>query len=278
MYPILFSIGTFHVYSFSLLLIVSWMVFSFVFWKLLREDAVPEERIFDLTFYATIAALAGARLLYVALNPSVFSFDILKILALWVFPGLSLWGGIIAGMIVLIFMSRRSGVRLGLVLDTLAYAIPVSFIPGAIGAMLDGAEVGKVASLPWAVRYVGHTGVRHPLGLYEVLFFSILLFVLWLLSRRAKAKGWQYGLLGVWFFLLFSVGMFCLEFVKASPIYFRSLSIGQWIMIGIFGETVGAFYVRGGGREKIRPLLRANKQSIVEKGGALYEKFFKRSA
>ena len=48
--------------------------------------------------------------------------------------------------------------------------------------------------------------------------------------------------------------MFPLEFAKESRVYW-TLSANQWILIALFAEALGAFYVRGGGRETIRPFI-----------------------
>lgn len=276
MFPILFSIGTFHLYSFSLFLLMAWLIFSFVFWKLLRDEAVAEEKIFDFTFYATLAALFGGRLVFIILNPDSFGGSLLKMLAIWVAPGLSFWGGLVAAAASLVLISRRKGVRVGFVLDALALALPLAFIPGALGAMLDGAEVGVETKLPWAVRFVGYTGFRHPIGLYETIAFIILTVLVVMLRQRSKKHDWPYGLVGIWFFIFFTLSMFGLEFLKVSKLYLKNLSANQWIIVAVFAETLGAFYVRGGGREKMR-LLSRKTLLLLKNSGKLYERLFQRS-
>lgn len=264
MFPILFSVGQIHLFSFSIFLIVSWLVFSFVFWKLLRAQAVEDERIFDLTFYATLAALAGARAGFVFLHRDFFVNDWLATAALWVVPGLSLYGAVIAGLATLVVLSRSYRVRLGHVLDSLAVAFPAALIVGKIGSLLDGAEVGLRASVPWAVSFAGHVARRHPVQFYEILFFAFILLIVWLLGKRGERDKWPYGLVGIWFVLLFGVGEFALEFLKESPVYW-GLRANQWVLVALFAEGLGAFYVRGGGREKIRPMVANLKRSLYAK-------------
>jgi hypothetical protein len=90
------------------------------------------------------------------------------------------------------------------------------------------------------------------------------------LQRRAAAKKWPYGMVGMIFFLLFSTGMFLLELLKESSVYWV-VTANQWILIGFFGESIGALYVRGGGRGQIRPLIRRI-------GGKIYAAIPKRGA
>lgn len=271
MLPVLFSIGPFHIFSFSVFLILSWLTFSFLFWKALRGAGIEEDKIFDLTFYSTIVALATSRLWYVALHVAEFSDNWLKVAAIWVAPGLSFYGALLGGIATLLALARAYKVRVGYLLDGLAVTLPGAMLVGTIGSFLDGTVIGReVAGIPWAVRYVGHPGLRHPVQLYEALVLVCIIGILALLAKRATAKKWPYGVLGLWFFLLLSVAMFALEFTKVSRVYWQHVSANQWILLAIWCEALGAFYVRGGGREKVRPLWYATRGYISKTIGGIY--------
>jgi phosphatidylglycerol:prolipoprotein diacylglycerol transferase len=275
MLPVLFSIGQFRVYSFSLFLLLSWFVFSFVFWRMLRSDGVDEDKIFDLTFYSTLVALVVSRLSFVLFHWELFSDTWLKIIAVWVQPGFSLYGAVLGGLVTLILLSRKEKVRLGNVLDAFAIAFPSALLLGLVGSLLDGTIVGKMASLPWAVRYAGIVGMRHPVQIYEAIACVSIIIVVTVLERRSMKEKWPYGVVGVWFFFLYSTLMFLLEFMKDSRVYW-ALSANQWVLIALFAETLGAFYVRGGGREVLRPIPRKIKTGLMQVIGGIYAKFSKR--
>ena len=267
MYPLLIHIGSFHVYSFSIFLVLAWLVFSFLFWRALRGQGIDEENIFNLTFYGTLAACIFARVVFVLLNGNLFRESPLKIFAIWVQPGMSVYGALIGGLLVLVSLCRKYKVRVGHLLDAFASAFGGAFLVGTVGALLDGTYVGTQTNLPWTIRFVGHLGKRHPVEIYEIIAMIGILVFLAFLSRKSKEKKWPYGFLGLWFFATYSVSMFVLEFFKDTRVYFTQLRANQWILVALFAETIGAFYVRGGGREKIRPYI--NK---------LYAKFSKRTA
>ncbi|KKU87964.1 MAG: Prolipoprotein diacylglyceryl transferase [Candidatus Gottesmanbacteria bacterium GW2011_GWA2_47_9] len=275
MFPVLFSIGPVHIYSFSVFLILGWLVFSFVFWRHLRSQAVAEDRIFDLTFYGTLAALAGARIGFAALHPELFGGDLLAVAALWVQPGLSLYGGLLAGLGMLVPMSRAYKVRLGHVLDGFGWAFPAAVLIGKVGSLLDGSEVGIPADIPWAISYVGHVGRRHPIQAYEMLGLACILVLLMIFSRRAAAHKWPYGIIGIWFFMVFAPVMFVLEFLKESGVYL-TLRANQWVQVFLFAEALGAFYVRGGGREAMRPVAGSVRRGAGQVLRGIYAKFPKR--
>ena len=255
MMPVLFSIGNFHIYSLSIAIIIGWLVFSFLFWRSLRSQGVDEERIFDLTFYATLSAFLFARAGYVVSNLDLFRTDPLRIAAIWVTPGMSLYGMLLGGLGILVYLSRRYKVRLGHVLDGVCISFGWSYLIGLAGALLDGSYVGLPSSQPWAIRYVGHLGRRHPVEIYEMITILIILIIMFILSRRATLRKWPYGLLGLWFFALFATSEFVLEFFKDTHVYLGHLRANQWVLVALFAETMGAFYVRGGGREKVRPFI-----------------------
>lgn len=256
MFPILLSIGPIHVFSYSVFFILAWLVFAFLFWRALREYGVDEERIFDFTFFATLAAFVSARLSFVVFHWSLFSQNILKIVAIWVSPGMSFLGGLVGMIVVFVFMGRSQKVRLAYMLDAVALALPASMIVGEVGSLLDGTIVGKAAHLPWAVWFVGQVGKRHPVQLYEIFVLVVISVCLFFIKRKAEKNKWPYGIIGVWFFLLLSISFFVLEFFHDTRVYLAGLSANQWVLVGIFGEALGAFYVRGGGREAIRPFIR----------------------
>ena len=277
MFPLLASIGSLHIYSLSLLVVLAWLVFSFVFWRGLRSQGVEEEHIFNLTFYGILMALVFARVVFVLLHMELFQESVLRIVAVWVVPGMSLYGGMIGGLLTLVFLCRKYKVRVGHMLDAFGFAFGASFLVGTLGAFLDGSYVGTQTSLPWGVRYIGHIGMRHPVQVYEVIAMVFILIILAVLSRRAALNKWPYGLLGLWFFALYSISMFLLEYVKDTRVYLP-LRANQWFLVALFAETIGAFYVRGGGREAIRPYINRNAAKMRMFFGGLYAKLSKRSA
>ncbi len=262
MFPILFSIGTVHVFSFSVFVLFAWSVFSFLFWRKLRSQGVFEQQIFDLMFYSTLVGLVFSRAVFVLTHAPLFVDNMLKIVALWVQPGLSFYGGFLASTLTLLYLGRTYKVRVGMILDVVAVSLPWALVIGKIGSLLDGSEAGKLASIPWAVNIVGSVGARHPVQIYELVALVVLGMILLTLERRAERQKWPYGVVGVWFFLLFTPIFFALEFFKESTLYYAQISANQWVLIALFAEALGAFYVRGGGREKLRPVIAGMKQKI----------------
>lgn len=268
MLPILISIGPFQIYALSVFIVFAWSVFSFLFWRSMREFAVTEEKTFDLMFYGTIAALIGSRIVFVASNWSVFVGSPLTILAIWIAPGLSLYGALITGIIVMMLVGRLRKVRIGMVLDALALALPAGLLVGKIGSLLGASEVGRVSNFPFFVYYAGYPEARHPVQLYEMIVLLILAIGNGFLARQSLRHHWAYGMVGIIFFGFYSSLSFFLEFLKESSLYWQGLTVNQWVLIGLFSQSIGALYIRGGGRiwtKKIiaRLYARISKQRFI---------------
>lgn len=260
--PILFSIGPVSLFSLSLFIILAWVVFSFMFWRQLSDYGVQEAKVYDLMFYGTLIAFVCARAVYVVLNWSQFSENILKIITIWLVPGLSFYGGLIGAVIFMMIYAKTNKVRVSFILDALAVSLPAGMIMGNIGSFLDGTVVGKVTKLPWAVNYIGHTGYRHPVQLYNLVLLLLVYSAVILIRQKGDQKKWPYGISGIWFFFLSGITAFFIEFLTESGLYFIGLRVNQWVLIAIIGQALGSLYVFGGGRQLVVPKLRILKNSI----------------
>jgi phosphatidylglycerol---prolipoprotein diacylglyceryl transferase len=275
MFPLLLSIGPFHLYSISACIVLSWLSFSFLFWRHLRGNGVDDEKIFDITFWTTIWSAIISRIVFVILHWDIFDGAWLKVPAIWVAPGFSLYGAFIGALVTFIVLSKVKRIRLGYILDALSVSFPASIAIALFGVLLDGSVPGIRSTVPWAIRYVGSIGTRHPVQIYEILTLIVITLLISFISKRSLKEKWPFGALGVWFLLLFTVPMFILEFFKDTHVYWISLRANQWILLAIFAESMGAFYVRCGGRERVRPVIHSIQTRFTKLVGGIYAKFSK---
>ena len=277
MHPLFFALGPIHIYWQSITIVLSWLIFSFLFWRGLRRLGIGEDTTFDLTFYATITALVMARVGFVAFHFDMFAGkSVLLYIALWVAPGLSWTGAFVGACATIVLLSRQYKVRLGQVLDALVSALPLPFILGAVGTFLDGSQHGKLSTMPWAVAMQSGDGLRHPVELYQVISMIFLSIVFFKVFKVADRKKWPYGVAGMWFIFSYVIFMFLIEFVKDSRVYFGNITANQWVYIALIAECIGVLYVRGGGREFMRPFFRFMQKKRTKLGEYIYAKLPKR--
>lgn len=79
---------------------------AYIFWKKLKED-FPPEGIFSLTLIISLLGLFLGRVVYILSNLGKFGFDYLSRIFFLDFPGISIPGGFLSGMLGLNLYSRR---------------------------------------------------------------------------------------------------------------------------------------------------------------------------
>ena len=100
---------------------------------------------------------------------------------------------------------------------------------GRIGNFINGELVGRITTIPWAVKFPTYEGFRHPVQLYNSLALLSIFGFLWIIKNKKLKQGTLLFL----FLLLYSLQRFLLGFVKAADQYgfILGLTIEQLIFI-----------------------------------------------
>src|SRR3989339_482716 len=105
--PVLVDFGMLKIYWYGLLLCLAVFICLFVW---VRLDPKNKEHIYNLAFYLIIFGFIGARLWHVLFyNFEYFISHPLKIFYIWN-GGLSIWGGITTGLLVLGIYSKKQSI------------------------------------------------------------------------------------------------------------------------------------------------------------------------
>ena len=215
MHPILFHMGAITVRSYGVLLITGFLL---GLWRGMRRltqrmAAEPEgsprrispDQFFDVAIIGLLLGIVGARVLFVILNwgPSKdggtsFASHPIDALKIWE-GGLSLHGGLIAGVLFLMWWTRRHKVSLLALADVCAPSWALAYVFGRIGCFLNGCCYGGVCDprLPWATKFhdehyaspAALTPPSHPTQLYAVLFNIVFFIMLTQWEKRARRDG-----------------------------------------------------------------------------------------
>lgn len=216
-----FVLAPLPVYSYGAMLCASLVAGWFLTLRLGQRAGLGRELLANCYFTTAIAALIGARLLYVLTNPSEFH-DLLDALALRS-GGLVAYGGFLGGFVGSWWYLRRRGVALLPWADVAVPSLACGLMLTRIGCYLFGCDFGKPlsASAPaWLKRlgtfprwpssvlegqgspaWLQHVDERglsvtsraslpvHPTELYESLAGAALLLFLFWLSKRRRFTG-----------------------------------------------------------------------------------------
>jgi phosphatidylglycerol:prolipoprotein diacylglycerol transferase len=240
MHPILFKIGPVTIYTYGFMLAIAFLSAIVMAGREAKRLGLPEGQFYDLCFYMVVAALLGARLLFVILEPGRFLSHPLKIFALWE-GGLDFQGGLFLALIVAFYYIYHHGWPWRPTLDALALGAPLGQFFGRIGCFMAGCCYGKPSDVPWAVTFTNpHTlcPLRvpvHPAQLYEgFLDLGVFVFLYWYKTRKHYS-----GQLLLLYLFLAGLVRFVVEFFRSpldyrGPVFFGWMPLTQLLALGLF--------------------------------------------
>ncbi len=120
-----------------------------------KSQGIPENLVWDFTFWLLISGVGGARLWYVIqYREHYFGPDI----SLWKLinlpdGGLVLFGGVIGGSAAIVIFCIKNKVPLLKFADIAVTAIFIGLMFGRMGCFLNGCCYGHLSDAPWAVTF-----------------------------------------------------------------------------------------------------------------------------
>ena len=204
---------------------------------------------------AILVGFLGARIGYVIPRLDRFLADPISILAIWE-GGLALFGGLTAGTLAVILVTRRGGSDVARMADAVAPGLPLAQAIGRWGNYFNQELYGRPTDLPWALEvdsipervrasYPGAT-TFHPTFLYESLWnVGLVLLLLRLDRRRALPR----GALILVYAVGYGLGRFLVELLRIDTVErYAGLSRNNWIaLVLVVVGFVGLLRLRGGG-------------------------------
>lgn len=243
MYPELFSINSWTLHSYGLLLALGillgyWVSRNVAKYRVIGGGISASKKFINYIFTGTvICAMIGARLAYVALSPGEYISAPYKILFFWE-GGLVFFGGLAGGLVWVIYSASKWKVNLWKVADVLSVGLAVGLAIGRIGCFLAGCCYGKPTEIFIGVTFshpaaLCPTGIPlHPTQLYSSLFMFILAGVLYLKIKKSESHTHAGSVFALYLIGhgLFRVGI---EFLRGD---FRGgvvvgLTLTQWFAI-----------------------------------------------
>lgn len=211
MLPILFKIGDFEVHSFGVVLIIAFIAAYFYGRARAPKFGLTANQVGDAFFYTLIAGVLGARIGFIVQELPHYLEHPDQLLSLK-FQGLTSFGGLIGGMIALLFLAKRAGVPARSYLDLAGAPLLVGHAIGRVGCLLNGCCYGRRCDLPWATPVEHVDGLFHPAQIYDSLMVVAGLFLLMSLEKRGLRPGQSAALAAI----VYCVSRFIYEFWRAG--------------------------------------------------------------
>jgi phosphatidylglycerol:prolipoprotein diacylglycerol transferase len=211
LYPVLFRVFGIPIRSYGLMLILGFVVGSWIAGRRCARYGLNKDQTLDLALIVMLAGVVGARLLYVLLNWADYSASPVTVLYVWE-GGLSYFGGLVAGFLGALLYVLKQNLRFWAVADLVAPSIAIGYAITRIGCFLNGCCYGRPTDLPWACKFHSTPVPVHPAQIYaslaNLLIFAILIW--W--ARRSRFDGQIF----FGFLFLHGVYRFLNEFVRAG--------------------------------------------------------------
>ncbi len=229
MHPELAHWGFLHIRWYGVMLALAFLVGTTIALREARRLRLDEDRLITVILVTLVAAVLGARGLYVVEHVDEFRQDWGGMLALWQ-GGLTLYGGIVAGTVAGLFTARQAGMPMWVVADALTPSLALGTAFGRVGCFLNGCCYGRPTKLPWGVVFPpdSFAGLEfgslpvHPSQLYAALTGLVLFLAAWAVRRRVAPPGTLF-----WGFIAsFALIRIPLDFTRAYEVESRVLELG----------------------------------------------------
>lgn len=218
--PASFSVFGFRIYFYGVL-IVCGMLLAILYCKR-RAPAFgikPDDLFPDMSLWLLPLVILGARLYYVLFRLDYYLANPAAILAIRD-GGLAIYGGVIAGAIVLWVFCRHRGIDVRAMLDLVVYGLLIGQIIGRWGNFMNREAFGGQTEIFCRMGLTppgGTTVYVHPTFLYESLWNLIGLIAMIVWERRGKR---QYdGQCVLIYFFWYGLGRAWIEGLRTDSLY-----------------------------------------------------------
>jgi phosphatidylglycerol:prolipoprotein diacylglycerol transferase len=260
--PVIFQIGSFKLQYYGLMYIVAFgITYALVLYRLRHEArfTVTRDQVNDMTTYAIVGLMLGARLGYVVFynlpyfmkHPLeiVLPFDIDNGFAFTGISGMSYHGGLIGALAGGWLYTRRQGLRLRDVLDLYLPVIPLGYTFGRLGNFINGELYGRVTTAPIGMYFplAPDRQLRHPSQLYEAFFEGVFLFMVMWGIRRVRAPR---GAMLAFYLIGYGLVRFLIEFFREPDAHLGPvlawMTMGQVLCAGMIAAGIALYFVLKG--------------------------------
>lgn len=231
--PILATIGPFEIRYYSFAYILGAIFTYFIFARLAEERklGLTKQDIMDFVAYTLLSVIIFSRVFYVIIyNFGFFISNPLEVFAVW-HGGLSFHGGFFGAIVAGIWLSRKKKISFWKLADMAVIPVAIALFLGRVGNFINGELYGRITSVPWAVKFKGVEGFRHPSQLYEAMKNLFMFAVLWKLRNKKLKEGVLFSL----FIVMYGTLRFFIEFFRQPDenmgFILFNLSMGQILSI-----------------------------------------------
>ncbi|PIS38170.1 MAG: prolipoprotein diacylglyceryl transferase [Nitrospirae bacterium CG08_land_8_20_14_0_20_52_24] len=250
MHPVLFHFGPVTLHTYGVFVASAFFLAIALSLRQARREGLDPNQMLDLAFYVTLAAIIGARLLFIVVEYRYFLEKPIRIFKIWE-GGLVFYGGLILSVTVGIYYMKKHKMPVLKVGDIVVPSLALAQAVGRLGCLSAGCCYGKETSAPWGMVFsdpdslvpLEKLGLRlHPTQLYSSMGDLILFLILYAIARRKRFDGQALVMYGI----LYPVVRFSVEIFRGDlrgAVLGGMMSTSQFISLIVFAVAV-IFYIK----------------------------------
>ena len=186
---------------------------------------IPSDDLYDFVLWLIPTVLVGARLYYVIFRWNEYSHNLLDIFKVWE-GGLAIYGGILAGLALVIVWCRRRAIPFGALGDLSVYGLLIGQCIGRWGNFLNREAFGRETDVfcRMGLTMPGKNPIYvHPTFLYESLWnlVGFLALHFWFKHRKRRFDGEVMLLYVAWY----GLGRAMIEGLRTDSLYLGGTGI-----------------------------------------------------
>lgn len=237
MYPTLIKFGSVSISSFSVMVLIAFLVAYYVTELELKRRNADRSLADLLLIMAVLGGLGGAKLLFLYQNATLSEVmaDPLRYLS----SGYTFLGGVLGALILVYILSRVKKISFWFLADCSSPGLILAYGIGRIGCLLVGDDYGVPTDLPWGMSFPNGAPPTieqvHPTQIYDTILMLILFSFLWSIRKKSYTDGWLTSIA----FICLGIERFLMEFIRdTTPSFVPGISQAQLmslllVLIGI---------------------------------------------
>ena len=210
-----------------------------------RRTALPRDTVIDLALWLLPFGIAGARIYYVIFSWNSFQDDFLSVFRIWE-GGLAIYGGIIAGVIVLLVFCRVRKLQPLLLCDIIVPGLALAQCIGRWGTGFNMEAYGftvkdpRLCFFPFAVQIPADGYTWHLAAFFYESLWDFLVFLYLVIARRKLFL--RDGDAFFSYLFLYGAGRLVIEQMRTDSLYLGPEEWGIRVsqVIGIVSVLAGA--------------------------------------
>lgn len=253
MNPVLLDLGIIKIYWYSVMIFLGLLIGGWIILKEAKHFGISEDFIINLFFFAIPISILGARLYYVLFNWSYYSLYLSEILMIWE-GGLAIHGGMLFGLLWIIFYTKKYKVNTIRILDMVVVGLIIGQAIGRWGNFFNSEAHGAITTLEhlqnlnlpqFIINGMNIGGIYYqPTFLYESIWCLIGFIVLLIVRRLKYIKiGQPTSIYLIWY----GLGRFIIEGMRTDSLMLGNFKAAQVISIIMIIIGIIMFIIKGKG-------------------------------